>query len=427
MWRFVTLIAVIALALSAIPGLAADNEAQGWQVNAEELAFDADEAHPSTRRLWGEHEGAGYRIEVPPDWNGTLVLYARPLRASDRADLSVINPPLRGALLDQEIAWAASSFHANGYHVTAGVEDTRALLDVFSQRIRAPETALVIGHDLGGQVTIASMEQYPEDYSGGLAFCAPMDGRDHLNYLLDINLIAHALTDTETRFPEPALQSAGMDEVVQRLGPGFPTTLHPAGDDFRAALRALSGGNTPLFDAAFDAWGLRVLELGAVDGALGGLLPGNLYSNAERHYQVDGGAAEQRLNETILRVPPDPVLERAGIRPLPELQGTLGAPLLLVSALGDLYAPPSLHQQYAQRVDTAGQSALLANWFVRDVGHCTFSDAETGAALDALLAWVEDGNRPQSVDLTDPGALEQDDVGCDVTNPPRAGLPACED
>src|SRR5437879_1869313 len=43
-------------------------------VDESKLPFDAL-AGTSTTRSWGVHNGAGYRIEVPDNWNGDLVLY----------------------------------------------------------------------------------------------------------------------------------------------------------------------------------------------------------------------------------------------------------------------------------------------------------------------------------------------------------------
>src|SRR6185503_14824157 len=44
-------------------------------VDETKLPFDAL-AGTTTTRLWGVHGGAGYRVEVPQNWNGELVLYA---------------------------------------------------------------------------------------------------------------------------------------------------------------------------------------------------------------------------------------------------------------------------------------------------------------------------------------------------------------
>src|SRR5262245_60604439 len=44
-------------------------------IDESKLPFDALAGVP-TDRYWGVHSGAGYRIEVPQNWNGRLVLWA---------------------------------------------------------------------------------------------------------------------------------------------------------------------------------------------------------------------------------------------------------------------------------------------------------------------------------------------------------------
>src|SRR6266446_5683527 len=65
-------------------------------------------AGTSTMRSWGVHNGAGYRIEVPDNWNGDLVLYAHGFRGIG-LELTVSNPRIRQYLVTNGYAWAASS------------------------------------------------------------------------------------------------------------------------------------------------------------------------------------------------------------------------------------------------------------------------------------------------------------------------------
>ena len=48
-----------------------------WFVIEEQLPF---QPLAGARALWGKHAGAGFRIEVPRNWNGDLVLYAHGYR-----------------------------------------------------------------------------------------------------------------------------------------------------------------------------------------------------------------------------------------------------------------------------------------------------------------------------------------------------------
>ena len=127
-----------------------------------------------TRAYSGEVSGAGYRIEVPQNWNGDLVLYAHGWHGGSA--LTINDPPIRALLVQQGFAWGASSFSLGGYIPEQGVQDTLALHDFFSQTIGAPKRTYIYGTSMGGHIVIASLEQYPAVYAGGLSECGVVSG-----------------------------------------------------------------------------------------------------------------------------------------------------------------------------------------------------------------------------------------------------------
>ena len=120
----------------------------------------------STDTWWGVMEsGAGYRVEVPETWNGTLVMYAHGYRGTGE-ELTVSNPPIRDWLIANNFAWAASSYSKNYYDVEAGVEDTNELALKFPEiaetngrPLAAPLKTFIIGHSMGGHIAAAAVEQ----------------------------------------------------------------------------------------------------------------------------------------------------------------------------------------------------------------------------------------------------------------------------
>ena len=83
----------------------------------------------STSRWAGVLGGAGYKVEVPTNWNGKLVMYAHGY-AGTGAALRADAPLIRRYLIQNGYAWAASSYTKNYYDVRAGVEDTNALAKI---------------------------------------------------------------------------------------------------------------------------------------------------------------------------------------------------------------------------------------------------------------------------------------------------------
>src|SRR3989454_8710696 len=150
--RRLALAAVALLAIVAAAGLAAALAGGGG---------------PISRR--GTYEGGWYLIEVPPDWNGGLVLYAHGVRGT-------YDSPLTSHLVDRGYALAASSYRAEGYRVDLFVEDMRALLELFIREVRRPRWTIIHGQSMGGHVTIASLELQPGLYQGALIECGVIDG-----------------------------------------------------------------------------------------------------------------------------------------------------------------------------------------------------------------------------------------------------------
>src|SRR5207245_4691817 len=94
-------------------------------VDESKLPFDAL-AGTSTMRSWGVHNGDGYRIEVPDNRNGDLVLYAHGFRGIG-LELTVSNPRIRQYLVTNGYAWAASRYNKDRYDIRQGETGTRAL------------------------------------------------------------------------------------------------------------------------------------------------------------------------------------------------------------------------------------------------------------------------------------------------------------
>src|SRR5262245_24903803 len=86
-----TTVLMFMVASLGAPRLKAEKPPQ-YFVDEAKLPFDAL-AGTTTERLWGVQGGAGYRIEVPANWNGELVLYAHGFRGNG-LELTITNPPI---------------------------------------------------------------------------------------------------------------------------------------------------------------------------------------------------------------------------------------------------------------------------------------------------------------------------------------------
>ena len=137
-------------------------------VDPASLPFNAL-AGTSTSRYSGISNGAGWRIEVPDNWNGDLVLYAHGYAGTGDL-LAVQNPSnsFRAHLIAQGYAWAASSYRANGYVPGTGAEDTYDLLKIFKQVVGKDDEkgkfnrVYLYGVSMGGHVIGRMIEKMAE-------------------------------------------------------------------------------------------------------------------------------------------------------------------------------------------------------------------------------------------------------------------------
>jgi pimeloyl-ACP methyl ester carboxylesterase len=380
-------------------------------------------------------DGATYKIEVPPGWNGTLVLYSHgyvvPGSANPAQD---VGDPLTGAwLLSHGYALAGSSYATTGWAIQQAIPDQLATLDTFAAQVGTPTRTIAWGHSLGGMVTAGLVQDAPGRFSAALPMCGVVSGGvGTWNTALDSafaiqQLIAPSLQVVHITSPfanlgaaEAALTAAqaipqGRARIALSAalgdGPGWftPTSPEPAPDDvasqeanqflwetqvdgpfvfaFRAELEARAGGN-PSWNTGVDYrkqldHSVDAKEVRALYKAAGLDLNADLATlNAAPRISADSGAVAY-LTQNIV------------------FNGDLGGlPVLTMHTTGDGLVPNQNEQAYRSAVQDAHGQKLLQQVFVHRAGHCTFTPAETIAALEALVNRLDTGKWK-----TDPKAL----------------------
>jgi hypothetical protein len=420
----------LCMAIASIGAVAPSDSVEAqteWFVDEAQLVFTP---LPGARALWGVHADAGYRIEVPANWNGDLVMYAHGYRGNGPA-LTVSNPPIRSHLIAEGYAWAASSYRANGYVPGTGAQDTYRLMRRFSGLVGRPDRVYLIGTSMGGHVAGVAIERWPNAFDGAQPECGVMGSNELFDYFLDAYLLAETFAGDVPDVPTPEGyfgDPEGWPSTRSRLGTTFPTGLTPAGERYKSAIEQLTGGERPIYDQGFagPSGGAFIFNFGAA-----GTGPGR--SNVGTVYQLDSDPAltaqEAALNDTIVRVARNP-RDRLEHRPdlgldSPEIVGDIEVPVLSTHTIGELFVPFHMEQVYAQRVADHGASHLLVTRAIRDVGHCFFSQPERIRAFDDLVTWVETGTRPAGDDVLDPATVADPLFGCQFTEPDRPTLPAC--
>jgi hypothetical protein len=406
----VVLAAVLAASVLTAPTASAGDEPHpGYTIVAPQLTPLTVGGTP-TRVITGELDGAGYAVEVPPRWNGQLVMWAHGYRGNSAA-LTVDAPAfgLRQRFVDQGYAWAASSYDRNGYDVASGVRSTRALAQEFGRLVGRQSRTYIAGVSLGGHVSGRSLEQYPGLYAGALPMCGVLGDRDLFDYFLNYQLSAQALAGVRAYPLGPDYTTAVLPRIYAGLGlaPGNPAVTTPAAQQLRAQTVLDSGGARPGAEASFSYWKDFLFSLAApptgptpVRGVA--LDPGVVATNVRHDYEPDSPV---NLDATVQRVrPADPAARNSSaLTPVAQIAGRPRVPVLSLHGVGDLFVPFSMEQVYAGEVAAAGRADQLVQRAIRTTGHCEFSPAEAGAAWDALTAWAGGGGRPAGDDVTATG------------------------
>ncbi|WP_405234285.1 prolyl oligopeptidase family serine peptidase [Lentisalinibacter salinarum] len=428
-WHRGTLASLLLLVVAPLAALAA--KPPQYFVDESKLPF---EALPGATAYWGVHTGAGYRIEVPENWNGTLVLWAHGFRG-EGLELTVDNHPLREFLIPNGYAWAASSYRRNDYDVASGVQDTHALTKLFNGIVAKPDKVYIVGASMGGHVTAVAIEQYPKTYDGALPICGVMGDYEVFDYFFDFNIAAQQIGTGSSNFPVNPLVYLGITVPtikanLEAFPGGWPAVLNADGQNFKNLVELRSGGDRPNFDEAWFFWnsfpefasgpGNFLFDLGTTDGTLV-RAPGVAVDNRDVVYQFDTdpalSPAEQNFNDSVFRQDADPQARKPnGLAQVPTVQGDPSIPVLTLHNLGDLFVPVLNQVEYAKRVQANGKSDLLVQRAIRGVNHCGFTGIELATAFSELVAWVEFGVKPAGDNFLDPAEVASPDFGCQFTD-----------
>lgn len=451
----------------AVPEETRLQDARSFTVNTASLPFAALAGTTAETDRWtGTLGGSGYRIEVPKNWNGMLVMYAHGY-AGTGASLTVTTPSgLRRFLIENGYAWAASSYDKNYYDVRSGVEETNALALAFNniavangRPLAPPSKIYITGHSMGGHVAAAAIEDETATtaknkvrYNGAVPMCGVVGDVELFDYLAAAQLAAQQLAG----YPAVSYPVKNFELINQNVQnalfttfpapPTYPPAVTtPAGDTFKGVMMNLTGGKRPMFDQGF-----RGPYLGTVwgtfggDGTISGILNKQGIDTNSIVYQFDDNPLlsvdEYAFNVSIARATEDADANRLrsdGLRWIPVVNGQFKIPVVTLHTLGDMYVPFKMEQVYRKRANAGPGKDWLVQRAIRGVAHCDFTAAEQVAALKAMLDWEQTGVKPAGDDVLTPATVAAANYGCqftiNTTGPDdsattglvRASLPAC--
>ena len=333
----------------------------------------------------GEINGAKFRIDLPEQWNGGLVMYCHgysPLPG--KFDNPKPNPAL-DAFLKEGYAVAQSGYAAGGWAIQEAVQDTEALRRYFSNKHGAPKETYVTGHSMGGFLTMMLLETFPNVYDGGLALCGPLASaswfltRRAFDMRVVFDYYFPDALPSPVKIPAGYVMSAALSASIEKLLDSKPAQS--------AALRRWSGlrDNKQTADTlVFFTYILKEIEQRA---------GGNPFDNRNTIY--DGTEDDNALNDGVTRYKSEP-------RPAEYLEryytatGRLTRPMLAIHTTYDPLVPPWIPNMYSTLAERAGSDQLFVQQYVKRNGHCAILPAEIGRGFEELRKWVAAGTRPPS-------------------------------
>ncbi len=382
--------------------------------------------------LSGEIEGAPYRIVVPSNWNGTLLVYGHGYR--DKADHPgevdnrnadiAPNAAIANVLLGQGFALSGSAYKDNGWAVEEGVQDLKNVVTYFRDNVTKPQRTILWAVSMGTVIGFRSMEIFGGIYDGALcisgvgagstqtwdssgdlalaydvvfgmpsAWGTAADIRDDIDFETEVQPKLVGEVSNPANYPKFEFLRLVVGTPGRGINPPPPPSFYPGwlftdmffGTEARSELERRAGG--PIVQNLDRHYDLSAGER-AYLGALG--LPS---------FVVDSWLAEMNGGRTI-SAPPH---ARNYLRRNVNYSGRITRPVLTIHTLFDPLVPVSQMAEYAETVSLAGRSNLLVQTFTNGNGHVNFTGPQLLTAIDAIHNWVKDGTKPTTA--TFPAAL----------------------
>ncbi len=336
----------------------------------------------------GNLDNAPYRIDIPANWNHSLVVFYHgysegPYTYHPAEHLTSQQQPF----FERGYAVIQSAYSQSGWAVAQAFPETEDLRRYFVKKYGQPHDTYAAGGSMGGELVSITMELNPKPYNGGLDLCGSV-GPTHLAF--------------EHRF--------AMRAAFDYYFPGVMPPLVPVPQDFQDNEAARHRVMQALHSNPAAATALRNLLQMYTDAEVAHDIPyytyivadmqrrsgGNPFDNRNTIYTGTGSVTgDYELNDHVARYAASPAafayLERHYTP-----SGHLGKPMLALHTAFDPLVQVQFLPLYYERVQAAGAAQNFVQQYVDSEGHCTFTTQEIGTAFDELVHWTHGGPPPPS-------------------------------
>ena len=328
----------------------------------------------------GTLQGAAYRIDIPADWNGDLVMLmhgyqpvgapqATPMQAADATPI----------FLEQGYAVAQSQYASQGWAVGDAIVDNERLRQEFVRTIARPGHTYLYGFSLGGLEAAASIERYPHAYAGALIMCGAT--------ISTPDLMARGVVAPLVAFD--ALIPGILPDLAAPDSPPFiPPTVFANALQAHPEQAAILEKRLQETTETLPTLSLYYMILREFEQRAGGMPVDN------RATVYQGFGDDVAFNRQVHRYAGSPAAMAYAERNA-TLTGRIEVPLVMQWNSFDQTIPARFHPLYPEQVRAAGNGGLLTILPPAGEEHCNFTEAQISTAFQALVVKVDPGHVPK--------------------------------
>lgn len=352
--------------------------------------------------------GAHYLIVMPARWSGVLVVHAH-------GGPSLGEPQARRA--DEDIkrwaitvreghAWAGSVFRQGGFAVATAAEDTERVRRIFVDHVAKPRRTLLHGQSWGAMVATRAGEMFPKSWDGILLTSGVVAGPTTYDFRLDLRALYQHLCNNHPRPSEPPYPLAiGLPadskltnaELTQRadecLGVRKPAAQRTPvqAQKLKTIVDVLKIPENSVISHL--NWGTFTLR--DVVQKNGGVSP---FGNEGVRYV--GSSDDAALNAGVARYKADSAAVARFAADV-DHRGGFAVPVISAHGIGDATVFVEGQDTLRQRMMAAGNGERLVQAFVDSSEHSYWGDAHYPPLFEALLYWVEKGQKPSAASVAE--------------------------
>lgn len=300
------------------------------------------------------------------------------------------NPEFVGRMkpfLERGFAVAASDYQYQGFALPQGVDDTEALRNYFVGKYGRPDSTFMVGHSMGGGVTLATIENFGANYNGGLPLC-PLSSRPYLQCRKEFDIYA----TFNGLFPGVITSLSAIFDLSKPYQAQNSRNMIAKAKEIRKAIMnndsALAVAFARRFDLKVDDLPFSLFFNENVLRDIAQKAKGNPFDNTNTVYSgfpndLDVNQKAERLAATVN---PDKLFGKY------DRTGSINKPVVLMHTIYDQLIPPVYGVvNFENMVHQKGKDNYFTVSYTNGQAHCAFTPQQTGKAFDALRVWVKTG------------------------------------